>query len=249
MRANQLPRLLGAAGIAAGAILCSTAAPQASAAPCPDVEVLFARGTGEAPGVGGVGQGFVDALRAQLGPKSVDVYPINYAASGDFDDRDGVARTVSDGVRDASAHVQATAANCPNTEIVLGGYSQGAIVAGYVTSAQAPTGVPSSLVPKPLPPNAADHVAAVALFGKPSPAFLQQYDAPTLTIGPAFLPKTVDLCAQGDTICDGTTNGEPTLAHVSYGFNGMTSQAATFAVERIAPAPRRPPEQTGVRRR
>jgi hypothetical protein len=234
MRVRNTARLLGAAGVAAGAILCSTAAPPASAAPCADVDVVFARGTGEPPGVGGVGQSFVDALRAQLGPKSVDVYPVNYAASGDFDNREAVATTVSDGVRDAGAHIQATAANCPNTKIVLGGYSQGAVVAGYVTATQAPAGVPSSLIPKPLPPNVSDHVTAVALFGKPSPAFLQQYNAPELTLGPQYVSRTIDLCAPGDTICDGTPNGQPTVAHMSYGFNGMTSQAATFAADRIA---------------
>ena len=30
-------------------------------------------------------------------------------------------------------HIQDTAANCPNTRIVLGGFSQGAVVAGFVT--------------------------------------------------------------------------------------------------------------------
>ena len=34
--------------------------PSAAADPCPDVEVVFARGTTEPPGVGGVGQAFVD---------------------------------------------------------------------------------------------------------------------------------------------------------------------------------------------
>jgi cutinase len=39
--------------------------PSATAEPCsPDVEVVFARGTGEPAGVGGVGQAFVDALRS-----------------------------------------------------------------------------------------------------------------------------------------------------------------------------------------
>ena len=33
---------------------------------CPDVEVVFARGTFEPPGVGATGQAFVDALRARL---------------------------------------------------------------------------------------------------------------------------------------------------------------------------------------
>lgn len=236
MRVRHMAQLLSAASVAAGTILCSIGAPQASAAACSDVELVFARGTGEAPGVGGVGRSFVDALRTQLGAKSLDVYPVDYPASGDVTNREAFAGTVIDGVRDAGDRVQATAANCPDTKIVLGGYSQGAVVAGYVTAAQAPAGIPSAIVPKPLPPNVADHVAAVVFFGKPSPAFLQQYDAPELTIGPLYAGKTIDLCAQGDTVCDGTPNGKPGLAHISYGFNGMTDQAATFAVDRIGPA-------------
>jgi cutinase len=239
MTTRHLPRLLGAAVVSAGAVLCSTSAPSASAVPCPDVELVFARGTGEAPGVGGVGQSYVDALRTQLGPRSLDVYPVNYAASDDFANREAFAGTVIDGVKDAGAHVQSTAANCPGTKIVLGGYSQGAVVAGYVTANQAPAGVPTSVVPAPLPASVADHVAAVTLFGTPSPEFLKQYDAPDLTIGPSYASKTLELCAQGDTICDGTPGGQPTLAHVSYGFNGMTGEAAGYAAERIAPAPDR----------
>ena len=237
MQARHITRLFAAAVVTAGPILYSTSIPSASAATCPDVDVVFARGTGEPPGVGGVGQSFVDALRTQLGTKSVEVYPVNYAASGDFTNREAFAGTVVDGVRDAGAHVQSTAKDCPGTKIVLGGYSQGAVVAGYVTAAQAPPGVPASLVPAPLPSQVADHVATVALFGKPSQAFLQQYDAPELTIGPQYAAKTIDLCAQGDTICDGTPGGQPGLAHMSYGFDGMTGQAAGFAADRIAPTP------------
>ena len=44
---------------------------------CPDVQVVFARGTGEAPGVGPTGQAFVDSLRARLGPRPLDVYAVN----------------------------------------------------------------------------------------------------------------------------------------------------------------------------
>ncbi|AKK25531.1 cutinase family protein [Mycobacterium sp. EPa45] len=237
MTLRHLPRLLGAATVSASAILCGTVVPAASAAPCSDVEVVFARGTGEQPGVGGVGQSFVDALRAQLGPRSLNVYAVNYAASNDFNDREGLARTVIDGVRDADNHIEATAANCPNTRIVLGGYSQGAALAAYVTADRAPAGVPASAVPAAVPASAANHVASVALFGTPSPEFLAQYDAPQLTIGSNFATKTLQLCAQGDTICDGTPSGGPTVAHASYGFNGMTAQAASYAVDRIAPVP------------
>lgn len=237
MTMRQLPRLLGAAALAAGAILSTTAAPASAepAAPCADVELVFARGTGEAPGVGGVGQSYVDALRAQLGARTLNVYPVNYAASDDFNNREAFASTVIDGVRDAGNHVQATAANCPNTDIVLGGYSQGAMVAGFVTATEAPLGVPASAAPAPLPAAVADRVSAVTLFGTPSPEFLQMYDAPQLTIGPAYADKTLKLCAQGDGICDGSPGGQPGFAHISYGFNGMTGEAAGYAVGRIAP--------------
>jgi hypothetical protein len=207
--------------------------PSASADPCPDVEVIFARGTGEPPGVGGVGQAFVDALRSDAGGKSVAVYPIDYVASGDFNDTMAFAQTVIAGIRDAGAHVQSTAATCPNTRIVLGGYSQGAAVAGFVTAAEVPQGVPAAFVPQPLPVEVADHVAAVALFGKPSAAWTSQYGAPAITIGPAYAAKTIELCAQGDTICDGTPGGGPTFAHALYPVNGMVGQAATFAVGRL----------------
>jgi pimeloyl-ACP methyl ester carboxylesterase len=234
---RHLPAVLGAAVVSAAALLAASPIPAASAAPCPDAELVFARGTGEAPGVGGVGQSYVDALRAQLGSRTLDVYPVNYAASSDFDNRDAFAATVIDGVRDAGAHIQATAANCPNTKIVLGGYSQGAMVAGYATADHPPAGVPAAAAPAPLPAGIADHVAAVTLFGTPSPQFLQSYNAPELVIGPSYTSKLLELCAPGDAICDGTPDGQPGVAHISYGFNGMTGQAASYAVDHIAPAP------------
>lgn len=237
MTFHHLPRLLSAAVVSAGAIFSSAPTPIATAAPCPDVELVFARGTGEAPGVGGIGQSYVDALRAQLGTRSLDVYPVNYPASGNFDDRDAVAAGVIDGVKDAAAHIQATAANCPATKIVLGGYSQGAMVAGYTTADHPPAGVPAAIAPSPLPAGISEHVAAVTLFGTPSPQFLQSYNAPDLVIGPSYTSKLLELCAPGDAICDGTPAGQPGFAHISYGFNGMTGQAATYAVDHIAAVP------------
>jgi hypothetical protein len=223
--------LIGAAVTTAAMIVGP--APTAAAQPCPDVEVVFARGTSEAPGVGGVGQSFVDALRAQVGPRTVNVYPVNYPAGSNFSAGIEFAQTVIDGIRDAAGRIQSTAANCPATRIVLGGFSQGAVVAGFTTAAVVPEGVPAALVPQPLPPEVAEHVAAVTLFGKPSEAFLRQYGAPPITIGPAYAGKTIDLCAQGDTICDGTPGGGPTAAHALYGVNGMTTQAARFAADRL----------------
>lgn len=227
---------LGAVMVAAWAALLGAPTPAASAQPCPDVEVVFARGTGEAVGIGGIGQAFVDALRAQAGGRSVDVYAVNYAASSDFNDRINFARTVVEGIRDAGLHVESMAANCPNTRMVLGGYSQGAVVAGFVTSAAVPDAVPAEyrpFVPDPMPASVADHVAAVALFGLPSEQWMRNYGAPPVVIGPLYVPKTIKLCDPGDTICNGDPGGGPTMAHALYGMNGMTNDAAAFVVGRL----------------
>lgn len=213
--------------------LMAAPAPAATADACPDAEVIFARGTGEPPGVGGIGQAFVDAVRAKSGTKSVSVYPVNYQASADFNDGVQFALTVIDGIRDATNHIQAVAATCPATKMVLGGFSQGAAVAAFSTAADIPPGVPAAFVPPPMPPEVAGHVAAVALFGKPSNRFLGDAGAPQITIGPLYAPKTIDQCASGDTICNGAPPAQPTAAHNSYIANGMVTQAAQFAAGRL----------------
>jgi len=228
--------LLTAGAVTVGNMTVSAVVPVASAQPCPDVEVVFARGTTEPPGVGLTGQAFVDAVRAQAGGRTVAVYPVNYPASSDFANRIAFARTVVDGIKDAGAHIEATAAACPDTRIVLGGYSQGAVLAGFVTAAEIPDGIPDeylSYIPNPLPDEVAEHVAAVVLLGMPSDEWLSRYDAPLVTIGPLYEQKTLELCAPGDSICDGNPGGMPTFEHTLYPVNGMVHEAAAFTVDRI----------------
>ena len=228
-RVRRVAGTVGAAAAMATSVLLGPPTPSASADPCPDVDVVFARGSGEPPGLGNVGQQFVDSLRGRIGGRSLGVYPVNYPASTDFSSPD-FPLTVIDGIRDAGSHVQSMAANCPNTKEVLGGYSQGAAVAGYVTSAAVPPGVPPAAVPKPMSPDVANHVAAVTLFGTPSDQFLGQYGAPPIVIGPMYKPKTLELCAPGDSICGA---GNDSAAHVMYAANGMTNQAADFAASHV----------------
>jgi cutinase len=224
--------LFAAAGIVISALFSPfIVAPIASAEPCPDVELVFARGTFEAPGVGGTGQAFVDSLRSKLGDKSLEVYPVQYPASLDF-------QTAADGVIDASNKVQAIAAECPKTKIVLGGYSQGAAVAGYLTADSVPAGyqMPAGLT-GPMPAAVADHVAAVALFGKPSSGFLQMIanTAPPITVGHLYAAKTADVCIPDDPVC--SPGGGDSNAHNMYPADGLTDQAAQFVVQKISAAP------------
>jgi cutinase len=206
--------------------------PTAAAEDCPDVEVIFAQGTFEPPGVGGIGQAFTDELRAQpqLVGKSVDVYAVNYPASLNFS-------TAADGVIDASNRVRDMAVRCPNAKIVLGGYSQGAAVAGYVTADKVPDGyVAPNGINGPMPPEITKHIAAVALFGKPSNGFLNSIDrsAPPVTVGNLYAAKTIDQCVPGDPICSPTGNDNG--AHLAYADNGMTAQAAGFAAQKVVTA-------------
>ena len=79
------------------------------------------------------------------------------------------SRPRAHGIVDAANKIEAIAASCANTQIVLGGYSQGAAVAGYTTTDTIPDGIvlPDGLAGT-LPPAIASHVAAVVLFGTPS---------------------------------------------------------------------------------
>ena len=84
-----------------------------------------------------------------------------------------------------------------------------------------------------MPPEVANHVAAVALFGKPSDQFLSGYGVPPMRIGPLYAPKTIELCAPGDDVCSGVAGGQPGFAHITYGMNGMTNEAAAFVANRL----------------
>ena len=208
-------RAAKAAALSAGAVFSSLiAAPLSQAAGCNDVEVVFARGTKEAPGIGRVGEAFVNDLISMVGNRSVGVYGVNYPASYDF-------LAAADGANDASAYIQDVVNNCPDTKVVLGGYSQGAAVVDVVTSVP----VPGIGFTNPLPPAAGDRIAAVAVFGNPS----AKIGLP-LTASPVFGTRAIDLCNPGDPIC---SDGSDVPAHRNYGPDGSAWQAATFVANRL----------------
>ncbi|WP_414686001.1 cutinase family protein [Mycobacterium sp.] len=182
---------------------------------CPDIQVVFARGTNEPPGPGRVGQAFVESLRAQVNGRSVALYAVDYPASYDF------FRAV-DGANDARHFVQSTVASCPQAKLVLGGYSQGAAVVDLITvPGQATFGYGD-----PLPADIADHVAAVAVFGNPS----NRVGGPLTALSPLFGFKAIDLCNGADPVC---SPGNDAAAHRVYVESGMATQAAQFVAGRL----------------
>jgi cutinase len=205
--ARRCTLIVAAALTAAGSLILTPAAP-ARAEGCPDIEVVFARGTNEAPGLGRIGSAFVNSLSNKVGGRSVGTYAVNYPASFDF-------LAAAGGANDASGHIQWMVNNCPNTRLVLAGYSQGAAVMDIIAAVP----VPGIGFNAPLPPNVPEHVAALAVFGNPS----AKIGLP-LTSSPVWGPRAIDLCNPGDPVCG---PGEDIAAHRAYE-GGPADQAAGF---------------------
>lgn len=190
-------------------------APTAHSAPCPDVELIFARGTSEPVGAGRVGQALAGQLAPQLGGRSLGIYGVNYPATYDF-------LAAADGAADATNRIAAMSQQCPSTRYVLGGYSQGAAVVDMLVGIP-PLGDKVGEIGSapPLPPVLADKVAAVVVFGNPSAKF----GKPVSIAMTPFAGKGIDLCNDGDPIC---SQGRNPFAHTSYEKTPLVGQAAGF---------------------
>ena len=212
-----------AATAALGTIATPIAIPSASAAPdCPDIEVVFARGTDEPAGIGNVGKAFVDTLRPMVKGSTIGTYAVQYPASWDF-------MKAAAGATDMSKRVQATAARCPKTKIVMGGYSQGAAVVDVVaTSPVAGLGYSA-----PLPAAVVPRVASVVVFGNPSARLGQ----PLTRMSPDFGARTADLCNTNDPIC---SLGRDWNAHITYPKSGLIKLAAQWVTRHVQPPPPAP---------
>jgi cutinase-like protein len=71
IRGVRIHRIAGSLCAATLALASPIGVPSAGADGLPDIEVVFARGTDEPPGVGSVGQAFINSLRSKVGGRSV----------------------------------------------------------------------------------------------------------------------------------------------------------------------------------
>lgn len=198
------------------AALIGLGTPMAAAAPkCNDIEIVFARGTTEPAGLGAVGKALVYTLRSMMPGQSIGAYAVKYPASWDF-------TQVATGANDASKRIQSIAATCPDTKIVLGGYSQGAAVIDVVTTSP----IAGLGYTEPLPAAVVPHIAAVAVFGNPSARLGQ----PLTALSPDFGPRTADLCNTNDPIC---SSGKDLEAHSRYPQSGLVKLAAQWITKQV----------------
>ncbi|NTY59202.1 cutinase family protein [Mycolicibacterium sphagni] len=192
--------------------------PAASAASCPPIEVIFARGRLESPGTGVIGQAFVSALRSRV-HQNIGVYAVNYPADNQVDI----------GANDISNRIAYNMNNCPNTRLVLGGYSLGAAATDMVLAVP----IPIMGFKNPMPAGADSHIAAVALFGNGT-----QWLGPITNFSPAYQDRTIELCHGADPICnpadpDTWEANWPDHLAAAYQKAGMINQAADFVAGRL----------------
>ncbi|WP_420891573.1 cutinase family protein [Mycobacterium ulcerans] len=195
------------------------AAPSTDAANCPQVEVVFARGRFESPGPGVLGNAFISSLSSKVGGRSMGSYAVKYPADTEVDI----------GANDMSGHIQYMVNSCPDTRLVLGGYSLGAAVTDVVLA------VPMSAFgfENPLPPGTDQHIAAVALFGNGS-----QWVGPITNFSPLYNGRTIELCHGSDPVCspaDPNTWKQNWPQHLASAYiqDGMVNEAADFVAGKL----------------
>ncbi|MEV4052478.1 cutinase family protein [Amycolatopsis sp. NPDC049688] len=212
-------RLLSAVAAVGFAVagLTVAAAPAASAAPCTDIDVAVARGTGE-PGTLGliVGDPVFQAVQNRLRPRSVSSYRVDYPADL------GEPASVQRGNTDLVNHVRSQAAACPAQRFVLAGYSQGANVVDNSIGISSDGAIVGGPIVATIPADLAPRIAAIVLFGNPIRAIGR-------SVTGTYAGRTKDYCADGDPICQ--AGGLNILAHLSYG--NQAGDAATFVASKV----------------
>ncbi|KAK7551538.1 cutinase-domain-containing protein [Phyllosticta paracitricarpa] len=195
--------------------------PAAAAGDCKSFVLLFARGTTEMGTMGSVvGPSLSTKVKSALGENNVNVEGVNYAADA------GGIMTESMGTGGAGTTAMTNQANswltkCPDTKLILTGYSQGAMLVHHTTTKLG---------------SKASKVAAAVTFGDPFKA--QKLDG----VDPS---KFKTYCASGDSVCGlgsgsggtGGTASQSASGHLGYGAD--TTSAANFIKSAVGSSSKR----------
>ncbi|CAI6333662.1 unnamed protein product [Periconia digitata] len=173
---------------------------------CRPISVIYARGTSQQGNVGdsqAVGPLFFNQIASRVGGTSqIAIQGVTYPANvaGFLAGGDAAGSTTMTNL------ISQTASRCPNTKIVLSGYSQGAQLVH--NAAQRTSSA-----------NAAK-VAAVVVFGDPKRG---------QSFGSITSSKVLTICHSGDNICEGGASITP--AHLNYQQDAGT--AASFVAGKV----------------
>merc|ERR1711939_1261210 len=157
---------------------------------------------------------------------------------------------VEEGDANGKQQITAYAQKCPESKLVLSGYSQGANVVGDIIAGGGGGGSAcASTAPLDPSSDAVCQIAAVMLFGDPRHTANAAYNAGTGVAGVGEFPRTAEQlerlnsyagelrswCARDDPNCAKDLGLNTVEAHTNY-FTYVTSEAASWAVSKIQAA-------------
>ncbi|KAM0343225.1 hypothetical protein ACHAPU_008818 [Fusarium lateritium] len=182
---------------------------------CPQgAHVIAVRGSNEVQGPGEIGKIAAKILERIPGSDmEALVYPALY---------EPYVPSQVEGVAAMTNLVRGYAQKCPNTPMVILGYSQGAHVTMDVMCGASSNGFPATM---PQPYYIAEKVASIILLGDPSLVQSQEFHVGS-SLGNGILPrlrpdgcqaianKTVSVCDAGDPFCE--AGGKNLAVHLGY---------------------------------
>jgi acetylxylan esterase len=233
---RRLAALLTATA-AGGLALIAVPATQAGAVPssggCAAVSIITARASTEAAGEGITGALVTQVVNASR--QTVSRASVNYPATlGNY------ANSQAQGVSAAKTQLTNLVNSCPNTKVVLLGYSQGANVVGDVLGGGG--GGSLGATTAPVAANIASHVLAEVTFGDPRHVTNQAFDLGTsrrdglfprtngqLQVLAGQASKIQAYCDNNDEFCD---SGASLNVHLTY-LDRYQNQAANFILGKV----------------
>jgi len=227
---------------AASVLMAAGLASTAQAVTCySGVNVFTARGTGEVPPNGlGLSGVHIKAILAAVPDSNATV--VEYPAST-------ANYSVPYGVASANSEIAEYLDACPDSKIVIMGYSQGANVMGYVLEGAdfkfTPDGTAQNYTVPPLPEKYADQVAAIVFFGDPQfniniginsdqpyPCNVSSRNPRDPAVFGKFADRLEEWCNYSDFACCGT--GTTFDGHISYFSNENGTITGDFVANRLA---------------
>jgi acetylxylan esterase len=223
-----------ASALIVGAAMAGPAGAVASSGSgCASVSIITARASTEA-----AGEGITGALVTQIvnaSAQTVSRASVSYPATlGNY------AGSSLQGINALKTQLTNLVNSCPNTKVVLLGYSQGAhVVLDVIGGGQ---GGSLGTATAPIATNIATHVQAIATFGDPRHVVNQSFDLGTsttnglfprsqtqLNVLAPFAPRIQAYCDANDEFC---ASGASLQVHLSY-LNRYQNAASSFVLGKV----------------
>ncbi|KAK4903143.1 hypothetical protein LTR27_000071 [Elasticomyces elasticus] len=209
-------------------------------AACPNIHIFGARETTASPGYGSSNTVVNLVLAAYPGSTAEAV---DYPACGGQDSCGGIAYgdSANQGTATLAKDINAYYASCPNTQIVLVGYSQGGQITDNVVCGGGDSGASITSTAVPISAGALAQVKAVILMGNPRYQYGFSYEVGTCKAGGFDARPASFSCPSASKIqsyCDAADPyGQAALKFIQGKLSSSTATSAVVSTTKASTAP------------